>query len=114
MTITEICLIVIATVMLLKGVVVIVLLLRGSRTLNRELKPLIRKTHGVLDNLSSVSNTAREQVEELQSVVNDISYKTREVTHEVQQKIMPTISDITQAISGIARIFSFFSTRKKK
>jgi len=114
MNITEICLVVIVSIMFLKGLVVIVILIAGSRKIKREMAPLIRKTHGILDSLSSVSDMAREQVEELQTVINDISYKTREVTQEVQQKIMPVISDIAQAISGIARILTFFTSRKKQ
>jgi hypothetical protein len=113
MTTTEICLIVIAAVLSIKAVVVVTILVRAYRLLNRELPPLARKTNGVLDNLSSVSTRVREQVEELQMVVNDISFKTREVTAEVQQKIIPTIQDVTSVVGGVARLLSFFFGRKK-
>ena len=112
MTITEISLLVIAAVLLIKAVIVIIILIRSFRILNRELPPLARKASGVLDNLSSVSDRAREQMEEMQIVINDISFKTREVTQEVHQKIMPTIHDVSAAISGVARLFAFIFNRK--
>ena len=113
MTITEISLIVIASVLTVKAIIVSVVLIRSYTILKRELPPLAGKANGVLDNLSSVTDRALEQVEEIQMVVNDISFKTREVTHEVQQKIMPTIQDVSSAISGVARILAFFFNRKK-
>jgi len=113
MNITEICLIAIAAILLVKGIISIVITINAWKYLKKNMDPLIRKSDGILNNVSAISETAREEMEEIRTVVNDVKYKTREVTNEVQGKIIPTITELAGAISGVTRLISYFFTRKK-
>ncbi|MCK4906266.1 MAG: hypothetical protein KAR07_12605 [Spirochaetes bacterium] len=112
MTISEVCLIIITSILFLKGLVGIIIAVSAWRIFNKKITPLIDKSDGILDSLSSVAETAKEEIEELKTAVDDITYNAREVTGEVRDKILPSLSDLAGSISGIARVISFFFSRK--
>jgi len=74
-----------------------------SRVYKKKILPLIQKTNGVLDNLSAVTLAIRDQVDELRTVMDDITYRTRVMAINVQERIVPTIADVVTSFSGIAR-----------
>jgi uncharacterized protein YoxC len=114
MTVTEICLIIIAASMVLGLGIFFFAVLAIARSYKRKVLPLINKTNGVLDNLSTVTLAIRDQVEELRTVMDDITYRTRLMTINVQEKIVPTVNDVVTSISGIARILKSIFGRGKK
>lgn len=113
MNITEIAIIVIAGILVLKGLISIILMLMLWRSYRKDITPLIRKSDGIMRNVVGMTESLREDVEELGTVVDDITYRTRAVTSEVQNRIIPTFAELAGAISGIARVISYFFSRKK-
>ena len=106
MTVTEICLIIIAASLVLGLGILLVAVLAISRAYKKKVLPLIQKTNGVLDNLSAVTLAIRDQVDELRTVMDDITYRTRVMAINVQEKIVPTVTDVVSSLSGVFRFFS--------
>ena len=115
MSVLEICLIVIALCMVVKTVSAVYLTITCMRTLRKQVMPILHKVDGALDNVSAVTHAAREQVDELRSVVDDVSYRARVVASDVHERVLPPIVDAIAAFSGIARmavaLFSLFRKR---
>lgn len=103
MTVTEICLILIAASLTLGLIVFLVLAFAAMRAYKKRILPLVQKFNGVLDNLSAVTLAIREQVDDLRTVLDDITYRTRAMAINVQERIVPTMSDVVASFSGLAR-----------
>ena len=113
MTVTEICLVVIASVLVLKLLVLIIVAIALVRSYRKHVVPLIIKTNGVLDNISAVSQAARDQIDEIRTVMDDITYRTRVMAIDVQERIVPTVADLVSSFSGVARLIAGLFGRGK-
>jgi len=109
MTVTEVCLVIIAAcmVLLVLGMFSLALVwaLR-SRAIRKRVALLIDKIDGIIDNLSAISLAARDQVDELKTVVDDVSYRTRVMAQDIRARVISPIVDIVTAFSGIARLLA--------
>jgi predicted DNA repair protein MutK len=84
-----------------------------ARAVKNQILPLLNKIDGALDNISAITLAARDQVEEFKTVIDDISYRTRTVAHEVHERVLPPITEIIAAFSGVARVILMLFGRKK-
>ena len=113
MTTTETALVIIAAIMVLKGIVVIAVLVALWRSWRRDIIPLLEKTDGILKNVGGIAEAARDEVEEIKHVVDDLGYKAREISERVEADFMPAFTELTATIAGISRVVSFLFTRKR-
>lgn len=113
LTVINVCLIIITSLLFIRSVIWGFTFLSMYRHMKRELSPLLSKTDGILDNLSSISESARDQMDEVTTAVQDISYKTREVSSELEEKIIPVLSEFAGTLSGISKVIGLFFRRTK-
>jgi hypothetical protein len=92
----------------------IVLLFYSVRALRRQVLPLITKMDGMLDNLTAITITARDQVDDLKTVLDDLSYSARSMAQDMQSRVISPIVDAAAAIAGIARFLNAIFGRGKK
>jgi hypothetical protein len=67
-----------------------------------------------LDNLAAIAIAARDQVDELRTVMDDISYNARTMARDMQTRVMPPILDAIASFSGIARFLGAIFGRGRK
>ena len=104
MSVTEVCLIIIASCLVLKLLGALCFMIVSARILRKRVLPLLDKVDGALDNITAVTLSARDQVDELRSVVDDMSYRARIVARDVQERVIPPIVDTIDAFSGVVRV----------
>ena len=99
MSVTEICLVIIAACFVFKTSVTFYSAFSIIRTVRKQILPLLNKIDGVLDNLTAITLSVRDQVDELKTVVDDVTYHTRSVAQEVRERILPTVMELINAFS---------------
>lgn len=114
LTIINICLIAIASFYVIRSIVWLFVVRSFHSRVSRELRPVVEKLDGILDNMSAITEAARDQMDELTTAVQDISYKTREVTAEIEEKIIPVFADFAGTLSGFSKVISLLFKRNKK
>jgi hypothetical protein len=76
------------------------------RALRKRVLPLLAKMDGMMDNLAAIAIAARDQVDELKTVMDDLGYSARKMAKDMQTRVMPPIMDTITAFSGIARFLA--------
>ena len=114
MNVTEVCLIIIAVCMVFIMTGALIFAFYSVRALRRQVLPILTKMNGVLDNLAAITITARDEVEDLKTVLDDLGYSARNMAQDMQSRVISPIMDAVAAISGIARFFTAIFGRGKK
>jgi len=113
LTVTEVCLIIMTACMVLIMAGALVFAFYSVRALRRQVLPILTKMNGVLDNLAAITITARDEAEDLKTVLDDLGYSARNMAQDMQSRVISPIMDAVAAITGIARFFSAIFGRKK-
>ena len=114
MSVIEVCLIIIASCMVFKTLGSAYLVLRCRRTFRNRVEPLLDKTEGALDNISAATHAVRDQVDELRTVVDDVSYRAHDVARDVHERVLPPIIEVMAAFSNVARVAAAILSLFKK
>ncbi len=111
LTIVNICLIVIVGVIFIKGIISIVIMIKLWRLIKKDIRPLLDDSKGLFNSATSLLESTKENVDNINIAVQDVAYKTREVTNELQNKVIPLIRTFGASISGASHVISFLMNR---
>jgi len=111
LTIINICLIIIVSVIFIKGVFTMVLMLKLWRLFKSDIRPVLDDSKGLLNSATSLLESTKENVDNINVAVQDVAYKTREVTDELQNKVIPLVRTFGASVSGASHVISFLMNR---
>jgi len=113
MNITEVCLIIIAVSMAFIMGGALVFAFYSVRALRKQVLPILTKIDGMLDNLAAITITARDEVEDLKTVLDDLGYSARSMAQDVHARVISPIMDVVAAVTGITRFLTAIFGRGK-